>query len=205
MIYKKIMFLLVALLIVSTASAHLPRLVLGATTDPVNVNEPATSYAFYGQLSGEPQVYKINMTKPFELYVGLLVPYTGQENSSAIGFDLLENETVIASFHDFNNWTVFYEEYGKDWYLQGPEYRANATAGTYYVKVYSSTNTEKYALATGTQEKWGAFEIISTLLVLPFVKALIFQKYTMLIVVSLVLAAAIGIMIIRYELRRKSK
>jgi len=60
------------LLMTPPAFAHQPRTVDGTETTVVN---PAVSKAYYGTLSGEPHIYTITATEPFDLYVGILMPY----------------------------------------------------------------------------------------------------------------------------------
>ena len=43
-----------------------------------------------------------------------------------------------------------FEEFGGDYYLQGPTFDQNVSAGTYYIKVFNENNTGKYSLATGS-------------------------------------------------------
>ena len=51
--------------------AHQPRLVeMGI----INLTEPEISKAYYGNLSGKPQIYTISTSSPIDLYVNILVP-----------------------------------------------------------------------------------------------------------------------------------
>jgi len=154
---KKLLILTVLLLSIPVAFAHIPEIVTenrNYTLEPVIVTEPEISYAYYGKLQGSPQVYKIESNKPFHLYVSLLVPYVGQEETSDVEFHIMKDGEKIVMMHDYQNWTKWYEEYGRDWYLQGPTYEADVEAGIYLVEVHSDTNTEDYSLAIGNIERF---------------------------------------------------
>lgn len=193
---NRIIYLAVVLSLYSIANAHIPELVLenrNYTNEPIIVEEPEISYAYYGKLQGSPQVYKIESNEPFHLYVSLLVPYVGQDEASDVEFHIMKDGEKIVMMHDYNNWTKWYEEYGGDWYLQGPVYEADVDAGVYLVEVHSDTNSEDYTLAIGNVERFGLVDIAGTVLVLPLMKALFWNEYSMLILVLLVIIAVIGI------------
>jgi len=173
------------LVLIPLSNAHIPELVLDSknySTDPVFVDDPEISYAYYGKLQGSPHIYLIESDKPFTLYVSLLVPYVGQEESSNVEFHIIKDGEKIVMMHNYANWTKWYEEYGGDWYLQGPEYEAEVDSGTYLVEVHSSTNTEDYALAIGKTERFGPYEIVSTVFTLPLMKAIFWGDYLMLVI-----------------------
>jgi hypothetical protein len=72
-----ILFVLILFLSLETLSAHQPRLDTGTAVsieNPIIVDNPEISQAFYGQLKGEPVYYQINSDTSFQLYVNLLVP-----------------------------------------------------------------------------------------------------------------------------------
>lgn len=204
-----ILFAALFLLAITAASAHLPSIVIedrNYMEKPVVVETPEISYAYYGELQMQPHRYMIDSDKDFVLYVNILAPYLNDSQPAPnIGFAVYKYNDIIAEFSNIQNWTIFYEEYGGDWYYMGPSFEMNATPGQYTVKVFGDTNTEKYVLAIGQQEKWGFIEVLHTLLVLPFVKAIFFEKYTMLIIMGSVLAAIIALTVILYEIRRKKK
>jgi len=201
---KKLMILII-LLSLPIASAHIPELVIenrNYTTQPIIVNEPEISYAYYGKLQGSPQLYKIESDKPFHLYVSLLVPYVGQEETSDVEFHIMKNQEKIVMMHDYQNWTKWYEEYGRDWYLQGPEYEEDVEAGIYLVEVHSDTNSEDYTLAIGKIERFGPVEILKTIFVLPVMKALFWNSYLMIAVYIIILAVIIFVI---YKLIKRHK
>ncbi|MHA1916646.1 MAG: hypothetical protein ACW97V_20040 [Promethearchaeota archaeon] len=179
-IFTVLTFLMAFSLSVSVCIAHIPEIVLedrDYTKEPIIVEDPETSYAFYGKLHGSPQLYKIESDKPFHLYVSLLVPYVGQDETSDVELHIWKDDEKIVKMHDYQNWTKIYEPYGGDWYLQGPVYEADVEAGTYIVEVHSDTNSEDYALATGKIERFGSVEILKTNFVLPVMKAVFWNNY----------------------------
>ena len=202
---KKLTILMILLLSLPIATAHIPELVVedrNYTIEPIIVNEPEISYAYYGKLHGSPQIYKIESEKPFHLYVSLLVPYVGQEETSEVEFHIMKDGEKIVMMHDYQNWTKWYEEYGRDWYLQGPEYEEDVEAGIYLVEVHSDTNSEDYTLAIGKIERFGPVEILKTILVLPVMKALFWNNYLMIGVYIIILAVIVFLI---YKLMKRYK
>ncbi len=200
--------LLVFSVLVSVSIAHIPEIVIedkDYTVDPIVVEEPEISYTYYGKLQGSPQLYKIESDKQFHLYVSLLVPYVGQEEISDVEFHILKNGEKIVMMHDYQNWTKYYEEYGGDWYLQGPSYEADVEEGTYLIEVHSNTNSEDYTLAIGKVERFGAKEILWTIVVLPVMKAIFWGNYFLIAVYLIIIAVIISIIFWIFKKRKKGK
>ncbi len=151
----------------SFAFAHQPRIVESRQT---TVIDPEISKAYYGKLTGEPDVYVINASEAFDLYVNVLVPdIAGQmKDVSAV---VLKEEKEIALLDSTNfEWEKFYEPFGADTYWMGPEYKARAEAGTYEIHVYSSNNNSKYSLAIGEIEAFDGKEGLGALTIIPELK-----------------------------------
>ena len=169
---------LVLLVIPIAASAHQPRIPQG---DRIIVTNPEISKAYYVQLKGQPQVYLINSDKPFALYVNILVPdISGQKTDVLaqvvkLGIPVAPSLTpteanlpiqLVLLDGPNSTWKKFFEPFGRDNYLMGPEYRASVSAGQYQIKVYSTNNDSKYSLAIGEtesfdlQESWNAVNLI---------------------------------------------
>ena len=188
--------LLLTLAFSGIAYAHNPRVVeAGAVT---NIENPEVSQAFYATLSGKPQAYFINSQKPFKLYAGVLVPDvpgatkdfsaeviqigklidgSGKEASIDTATTLGGKKTTLFNLDGTQTeWKRFYEEFGNDWYWQGPEtapmnsVTAPLPAGLYEIKVSNPGNQGKYVLVVGTQEKFPPREIWNTLFTMPHVK-----------------------------------
>ncbi len=205
---KILLILTILLLSLPVATAHIPELVIedrNYTLEPIIVNKPEISYAYYGKLHGSPQIYKIESEKPFHLYVSLLVPYVGQAETSDVEFHIMKDGEKIVMRHDYDNWTKWYEEYGRDWYLQGPTYETDVEAGTYLVEVHSDTNSEDYSLAIGNIERFGPVEILKTVFILPVMKAIFWNSYLMLVVYIIILAVIITIIYIKIKKRIRKK
>ncbi len=173
--YKVIPLLLLALLILtpSLALAHQPRITESRLTQVPN---PEISKAYYGKLTGEPDVYVINASEAFDLYVNVLVPdIAGQKKDvSAV---VLKDEKEIALLDSTNfEWKKFYEPFGADTYWMGPEYKARAEAGTYEIRVWSSNNDSKYSLAIGEIEAFDGKEGLGALTIIPELKKDFFDK-----------------------------
>lgn len=208
------------LVLVGTALAHQPRIV---SDELAQVQNPEVSQAFYGQLKGKPDYYKINSEQPFRLYVGILVP-----DLEAIGKDVSveitkehehraeeaehkhEEEEIRILLNGLDHeWTRWYEPFGGDWYYEGPELRSNPPEeelpqgvevgeGTYTIKVFSPHNEGKYVLAVGEREEFPLNEIVSTLFVLPRLKAEFFERSPLTAyfnLIGLFMAVSIGILI----------
>ena len=192
--------------------AHQPVIVGASRT--VNIEKPDVSKAYYGELTGSPVVYTINSSVPFELYVNLLLPsLTGiKTDKSAV---IIKDDAVVENMYGPDYfWSDYYEPFGDDYYLKGPEYDVRVVAGIYYIKVSSPDNLGKYVLAVGKKEKTGIGESLKTMQVLPKIKKEFFGKspwtaynnYTGLIAfIALVLLALAAYFTIVYCKRRQVK
>ena len=165
---------LILSLVTIMAYAHNPVIVKrnSSKENPVLIQKPEISYAYYGELAGEPHYYKIVSSKPFTLYVNILVPDYSPKTTPVIrhdmSFQVLKDETdstdlsksgtLIFTAEGINSdWRRFYEKHGKDHYYLGTEFEQKAGVGTYYIKVYNKNNSGKYSFATGKEEKFAFF------------------------------------------------
>ncbi len=150
------------------ASAHQPQLTGDRTA--IAVDAPEISKAYYASLNGAPATYTIRSTKPFSLYVNILVPaikgatlnYSARITKDGRPFAFLDGARY--------KWKRFYEEFGGDDYFMGPELRTDAAAGVYEITVSNPSLSGKYVVAIGEKESFTLPEIIRTLVVLPGVK-----------------------------------
>ncbi len=178
---KFLIIILVLFLSICVVSAHQPRLEAGINStmnNPIIVQNPEISQAFYGNLNGQPDYYKITSDKPFKLYVNILVPQSPGISGDFVSAQITDSSgKTIALLNGTNtNWTPMFEEFGGDYYLQGPEFTQNVPAGTYYIKVFNANNTGKYSIAIGNIESFPADESIKALIVIPLLKEQIFGK-----------------------------
>jgi hypothetical protein len=156
---------------VKAAHAHRPVVVKnkGSKENPVLVEKPEISWAFYGKLQGQPHYFRIFSPVPFNLYINILVPDYNPEGDLVpmhdMSFDLLKEDALLFSAHGLeSSWRRFYEEYGKDHYYWGPEFDKDVEPGTYYIRVFNSSNSGKYSLAIGKIEKFNFFTIIGAMI-----------------------------------------
>lgn len=188
---KQILILAIFLLAMPLAVlAHNPRLVKSEET--IQIKDPEISQAFYGVLVGEEQWLEINQDKNFTLYVNLLVPKLPNVNRALL-FEIYKQENgsqkLIASLDGENfNWSEFYEPFGGDTYLKGPEFKMDAQPGDYLIKVTHCHAGEeetageaacafsKYALVVGQKESFPPGEILNAIYLLPTLKKDFFGK-----------------------------
>lgn len=171
-IFKNLVVFFVALLVFVPvfAFAHQPRITEQKET---TVIDPEISKAYYGKLEGEPQMYTIDAKEPFDLYVNVLIPDIKEQKKDVYALiikDYKMNEPF--AFLDGVNfeWTKFFEPFGFDSYLKGPEYRAHVEAGRYDIYVWSVNNDSKYSLAIGEKESFGIGETINAINLIPKIK-----------------------------------
>jgi len=196
--------LLFCVIISGSAYAHQPRIV---SEDVTIIRNPEISQAFYGELKGQHDHYNIIEEEGFDLYVSILVPELpgiGKDVSVAIEpIDDIENNFIyFLNGTDFQ-WERYYEEFGGDYYYQGPDIKVEADPGGYDIHVMSTDNLGKYVLVVGQIESFPIDEFINTIITLPELKQEFFEKpwYTayfnligvFLVVILLVLIAALYI------------
>jgi hypothetical protein len=161
-----------AFLLAGTALAHQPRLIDDRPS--IEVRNPEISQAFYARLAGNPQSYYIRSDVPLRLYVNLLVPDIAgidTDYEAVISRETGSGEEVLARLDGkAYEWRPFFEPFGGDHYLLGPEYDEPMPAGTYIVTVSSPDCAGKYALAIGKTEKFPPKEIARTIVALPQLK-----------------------------------
>ena len=117
-------------LIASSSFAHQP-VIVGKEAEVIS--DPEISRAFYDVLAGAPRSYFIVADRPFSLYFNLLVPkntnprgrYSARVYQLADGRHMLVADVKSAS----GKWHEFYEPFGGDTYLNGPEFRRQVPAG----------------------------------------------------------------------------
>lgn len=200
-------FFLFVLFVAAPILAHQPVMV-GKTTE--EIRDPAISRAFYDELTGQPRSYFINANKAFDLYLNLLVP----KNTNASGrysarvYRLSDGRRQLLTNvrADSVEWREFYEPFGGDTYLKGPEFKRNVQAGKYEIEVYNVGNRGKYVLAVGEKEFFGPKEIAQVYVALPLLKASFFgtspfqfliTPFGIVLVVILIFAAALGYFLFR--------
>lgn len=216
MFFKSLLILLVGFIVNTPVSvhAHQPRITESKQTI---VSDPEISKAYYGMLKGQPDVYVINASEQFDLYVNVLVPaIDGQKKDvSAVIIKDGNSQKPVAVLDGTNfTWKQFYEPFGADTYWMGPEYKARVPAGKYEISVSSTNNDSKYSLAIGEIEAFDRAEGINALTTIPKLKSDFFSKSPIgfisspfgwgLIVAMYVLAVVVGL-VYRFVLQRVAK
>jgi len=172
---KKCITSFLLLLLFTHAYAHKPVLNKNSTYPPdapYEIENPEISKAIYSTLSGNPHYYRIQSDVDFDFYAGILAAKIGEcALESKFSFEVLDSEFHRIDLADGENfeWIPWYEEYGKQWYWNGPEIGENFLsdrvykAGTYYIKVFNETNTGQYIMAVGDIEKFSFTDIVGLL------------------------------------------
>jgi len=174
--FKVLFFILVILCLLGVVVAHQPRLApSNAPIDnPIIIKNPEISQAFYGQLEGKPVYYMIESPKSFRLYVNILVPDNPGEDK-LVSAKIIDDKGKTIKELGPDNWKPYFEEFGGDYYLKGPEFNETLPAGKYYIMVFNKENQGKYALAVGDIESFPADEALKSIILLPILKAEIFN------------------------------
>jgi hypothetical protein len=153
--------------------AHQPRIV---ESNQIIVNAPDISKAYYGTLTGQPDIYTISATEPFELYVGILMPYE-EDSRKDVSAEIRKDEQVIEVIGGRNaKWEKEFEFFGQSTYWDGGEYRSSAEPGEYKIIVSSTNNDSKYSLAIGSIEAFDGNETINALNLIPDLKRNFFNE-----------------------------
>jgi catechol 2,3-dioxygenase-like lactoylglutathione lyase family enzyme len=165
---------LMALGSAGTVYAHQPYLV--NDTGVTRVDKPEVSKAFYARLLGEPAVYEIVSPDSFALYVNILVP-----DEVGIPTDLSVTvtrgpDTIAVLEGPAYKWTKFYESFGGDSYLMGPELRLRAGPGTHIATVSRPGDEGRYVLAVGEREEFSLGDMVRTIGLMPRLKRDFFHK-----------------------------
>jgi hypothetical protein len=179
--FKSVIFLFVLFLSICAVSAHQPRLEVGINSsfnNPIVVSNPEISQAFYGNLNGQPDYYKITSNKSFDLYVNLLVPQSPGINPDFVSTQIIDSSgnTIGLLIGKNSTWTPWFEDFGGDYYLQGPTFNQTVPGGTYTVKIFNANNTGKYAVAIGSIETFPPLESLNALYLITILKEQIFGK-----------------------------
>jgi hypothetical protein len=162
----------------NSAYAHQPRLVRDQPS--YEVRNPEISQAFYAWLNGSAQSYYIRSDVPFHLYLNLLVPDLpgiARDFTAVVYKDKETAEAIVTTLNGASYaWKPFFEPFGGDHYLMGPEFEKDVEPGLYIVMVSRPGLAGKYALAVGKKEKFPPGEILRTIGLLPQLKKQFFGK-----------------------------
>jgi len=177
-------FLLFAVLFLTLSTsvlAHQPRVTLYndlSLENPIQINNPDVSQVFYGELNGQPEYYKFSLPQASNSFLGILVP-SSEKNFTSV--ELIDENDMSIELLNENNYEkgVYFEDFGGDFYIKGPEIKKELPQGDYTVKIFNETNTGKYAFVIGEKESFPILESIKTLGLLPVIKIAFFNKPVM--------------------------
>lgn len=177
------LLLLVILLttVFGPAYSHKPRLAMERDMSLSNafpIREPDVSQAYYGELKGSPDYYSLQLEKPLNFYLGILVPDIPVYRDVRFSVSLYDSSGRLLVFLDGNrqNWVKFHEPFGNDDYLQGPEARNVLSNGVYSIVVSNVSLTGRYTLVTGEKESFGLSDIFGLFDIMPRLKKIFFNK-----------------------------
>lgn len=158
------------------AEAHQPRLI-GSPTEPILIEKPEVSKAYYGVLNGEEQHFFIEQSDLFDLYVNVVVPDVPNIDKDYIVTVYKEDQFLFRLKGEEVTWTPFFEDFGRDAYLKGPEKTlSDAEAGKYRIVVSSPDNIGKYVLVVGSKERFPLGEAMGAIKLVPRIKQEFFGK-----------------------------
>lgn len=173
----RILSVFFAAALATSAAAHAPviddRSVPMTVAAPYEIAEPEHSKAIFSELSGEAHYYRISSPTEFRFYAGLTAPkLDGCALKQTFDIEVLDGDLkrVDGRKGDSAEWWPWYEEFGKTWYWVGPEIGKDFkgdrqyAAGTYYLKISNASNSGKYVLAVGDEERFGVGTIAGMLI-----------------------------------------
>ena len=164
----------------------------------IEIKNLELSQLFYDELQGQPRFYFIESKEDFNLYLNLLVPHGANRGGrySANVYSLDSQAQEIIAFLDGGNfeWTNYYKEISRDYYLKGPSIDVVLPAGKYKIEVFSAgpkpliiesedeleenpgSDWGKYVLAVGKKEQWNVLSVLNMYWQLPFLKITFFKS-----------------------------
>jgi len=170
-----ICYIFLTFIIPSIIFAHQPNYI-DKQTQIINA-EPNISKAYYGELNGSSAVYTINTTSSLKLYVQVLSPKIQNAKKDFTVLIKDDKQNIIFNLAaSTKEWQSWYEDYGGDWYWQGPSLNELVPSGTYSIIVSNQNNTGKYSLAIGEIESFPPNKVFSTIRELYSIKTKFFNE-----------------------------
>ena len=185
---KKILLFFVLIFSLSVTSfAHKPELVSEYGLDPIQVLNPEISKAYYGVFDSNvrSQEFIINSDEEFELYVNFLLPVNGNSMmDKRMTMQIFKGDELLSVLVGAEyEWGEFFEPFGFDNYLMGPEFEQNVDADSYRIVLsldevvdLDDGESNSYSVAIGKIEDFGLAETVDTYRLIPKIKSQIFNK-----------------------------
>lgn len=148
---RSTLIFLAAVALPLSASAHQP-VYLGNSTAAVTIPDPVISRAYYGELNGKPAEYTVVLATTTKFYMDITAPNIAGARTDFDAIMRNANGEVVLQLLHGTEWPTWYEEFGGDMYLKGPEERKELPAGTYRITVDNPSHSGKYVLAPGEEE-----------------------------------------------------
>jgi len=184
---KLLLFFVICLCLASSAFAHKPELVSEYSSKKILVERPEVSKAYYGVFDSavRMQEFVIESDTEFELYANFLLPVN--ENSlmdKRMTMQIFKSDELLSVLlGEEHEWTEFFEPFGYDEYLMGPEFESQVEPGRYKIVLSMDEGVElvdgevnSYSVAIGKIEDFGFEETIDTYRLIPKIKSQIFDK-----------------------------
>ncbi|MCX6815773.1 MAG: hypothetical protein NT120_02895 [Candidatus Aenigmarchaeota archaeon] len=198
---RKIVSFIIFLLMASAVFAHTPIITQeNSEGNPVIVENPEISKAYYGEMNGTPDFYRIVANEPFDFYINILIPYDPVSYNREFSVLVMNNKRMSVTFLEESvlDWKPYFEEFSGVNYLQGPEAKKRLDPGNYTIRVYNKGNAGKYVLAIGEKEDISGI-IANTFTVYPFIKEQFFGQPVFLLLFHLLgIVIAFGAVIFVY-------
>jgi hypothetical protein len=165
-----LIFFILLLPLAIDASAHQPRFIVGeqnSVSNPILVEQPEVSKAYYGKIEKSDQYYRVPSSKEFNLYLSLQIPDLPNQSKN-VALELVDNSGTQFVRLDGSHhiWSKFHESFGNADYLAGPSSQIFLPPGVYQIKISGEENT-KYVLVVGQKEEFPPSEILNALYLVP--------------------------------------
>ena len=184
---KLLLFFILFVSLAASSFAHKPELVSEYNVSEVEVLQPEISKAYYGIFDSKirEQEFVINSDEDFNLYANFLLPVNGNSlMDKRLTMQVYESENLLVELSGVKHeWTEFFEPFGYDKYLMGPEFEKQVGPGLYRIVLSLDEDVEiknadkvSYSVAIGKIEDFGWQETLDTYRLIPQIKTQIFDK-----------------------------
>lgn len=149
------------------------------SSQEVIITNPESSTAYYGELKGAAQTYKVSSGEPFTLFLALIVPdvpgITTDLKAEVLDTNNLEVPLTVLDGREVT-WQAFTDTSGGDAYLAGPTFRATIPEGSYDIRISSPDNQGQYVIIIGEERGFSLGRIFQAYNALPQIKTQFFGK-----------------------------